>query len=376
MPEKMKALRSRMAVAVAALAAIAALGMVVSVSVVRAERVPDLPAVAPADLIASVLAADPRIAVAGRVESRVDVGLPELPTTVGGGVGGAAASVLGEQQYRVWRSSDGLRIAHLLPTSEQVLVASRAEAWWWSSDGMEAVRLGAPGSESIAAGAWRDPALAPIRIADVAAAVRLALGRLAPWADVRSDATASVAGRAAYVLTLVPRSELTLIGAIELSIDAETRVPLRVDVLPKGADRPAITMGFTDVSFEPIDPATFDFAPPAGARVRDIATNDGGEGPVSGFDGWWDTGWPASEIDDASTRATIVADHARRVFGQGFDLRLALRLERPLPPDVTQLLPYQGPLGSAIAVDRPSGTWLLAGSVSLATLRSDADSLP
>ena len=363
------ALRSRIATIFSVLLVVGAL---VSVSVVRADDVPNLPSVAPSDLVASVLAADVRVDVAGPVESRIDLGLPELPASVGGGFGGPVASVFGEQQYRVWRSRDGVRIAHILPMSEQAVVANSTEAWWWSSDGMEAIRLTAPGGGSIAVRRLHDAALAPIRTADIVAGVPLAVERLAPWADLRSDATASVAGRAVYVLTLVPRSDLSLIGAIELSIDAETRIPLRIDVLPEGTDRPAITIGFTDVSFEPIDPATFDFVPPAGANVRDFADLEDG---ATAFGGWWATGWPMSEAGRPPRGATTT-DHALRVFGEGFDLRFAHRLDRPLPPDVAQLLPYQGPLGSAVVVGRPKGTWLLTGPVSLDTLRSDADTLP
>jgi outer membrane lipoprotein-sorting protein len=344
--------------AVPIVVAIAVVGALVGVSVVRADSVPDLPPIAPAELVASVLAVDPSEATSGRVVSNIDLGLPELPPSVGGGIGGPVTNVIGEQHYRVWRSLDGLRIAHVMPMSEQVFVANRDEVWWWSSDGMEAIRLGAPRAPSPLMDAWLGSSpRAAMRGADVVAVARSALRALVPWAEVRSDTVATVAGRPAYVLTLTPRSDLTLIGSVELSIDAATRIPLRLDLVPSDGDRPAVTIAFTDVSFDPIDPATFDFAPPPGARVRE----DGNVAPV---------------LRGSADRAATGGHPAIRVFGAGFELRIARRLDRPLPPAVAQLLPYEGPLASMLAIDRPSGTWVLAGPVPPATLRGDAVSLP
>ena len=64
------------------------------------------------------------------------------------------------------------------------------------------------------------------------------------------------------------------------------------------------------------------------------------------------------------------------VFGRGFDLRLALRLDVPHPTEAQALLPYAGPLLSAITVERDGQALLLVGSVSVATLEQDAASLP
>ena len=64
------------------------------------------------------------------------------------------------------------------------------------------------------------------------------------------------------------------------------------------------------------------------------------------------------------------------MFGQGFDLRIALRLDAPLPAEAGALLPYAGPLLSAITVEHDGQAWLLVGPVSVATLEQDAASLP
>ena len=65
-----------------------------------------------------------------------------------------------------------------------------------------------------------------------------------------------------------------------------------------------------------------------------------------------------------------------RTFGTGFSTRVAVRLSGPLPEEASALLPYAGPLLSAIVVERGGDSWLLAGPVPVATLERDADRLP
>jgi hypothetical protein len=265
---------------------------------------------------------------------------------------GALSLVAGDQRYKVWRSPDGVRIAHLLAFSEQDLVVSSSDAWFWDSSDLSAVRLGFPGMglREVA------PSAAAVGDADVLELTRRALDSLAPYADVSVDTASIVAGRPAYSLVLTPTSTITLVGRIVVAIDAETRLPLRFRVIPRGSDTPAIEAGFTGVSFGVIDPSMFSFTPPPGTTVRQAAdviaearasADDGGTPPVS----------------DA------------RTFGRGFDLRVALRLDSALRGGADALLPYSGPLLSAITVER-DGTWLLVGSVSVATLEEDAASLP
>ena len=128
-------------------------------------------------------------------------------------------------------------------------------------------------------------------------------------------------------------------------------------MFPRGSDGAAIEAGFTDVSFDPIDPSMFAFTPPPGTTVRQAA------------DVIADARHPA---DDAAT-PPVSEPH---VFGEGFDLRVALRLDAPLPAEARTLLPYAGPLLSAITVERDGQAWLLVGPVSVATLEQDAASLP
>jgi hypothetical protein len=234
------------------------------------------------------------------------------------------------------------------------VIVNRHDAWFWDSSDMSAIHLaGVPGTTLWDASA---PAAA-VRDADLLRFAQRMLGAVAPYAGVAVDGTATVAGRPAYQLVLTPTSTLTLVGRIAVAIDAETRLPLRLQVFPRGSDGAAIEAGFTAVSFEAIDPSMFGFTPPPGTTVRQAA------------DVIADTRRPA----DDPAPPEMSEPH---MFGQGFDLRIALRLDAPLPAEAHTFLPYAGPLLSAITVQHDGQAWLLVGPVSVATLEQDAASLP
>lgn len=345
--------RFGIAALVAALA-VAALG----VASVRADPAPDLPPIGGDELLASSLSALTRpFSISGDVDTRFDLGIPQIPSSVGGGAGGvmgALSLVTGDQRYKVWHSSDGVRVAHLMAFSEQDLVMSASDAWFWDSSDMSAVHLDGFRDKTL----WEAaPPAAAVRDADFLEFARRALDAVAPYANVSVDGASTVAGRPAYGLVLTPTSTLTLIGRIAVAIDAETRLPLRFQVFPRGSDAAAVDAGFTSVSFDAIDPSMFSFTPPPGTTVRqasDIVAEAG------------------ASSDDHATPS--VSDP--RIFGRGFDLRVALRLDSALPDGAGALLPYAGPLLSAFTVERDGQTWLLVGPVSVATLEEDAASLP
>jgi hypothetical protein len=341
------------AVALVVALAVAAIG----VASVRADPSPDLPPVGGDQLLASSLTALALpFTIAGDVDTHVDLGIPQIPASVsgGGGVMGSLWLVAGDQRYKVWRSSDGVRVAHLLAFSEQDVVVSASDAWFWDSSDMSAVRLGG----SPATNVWEgSPRAAAVRDADFLRFARRALEAVAPYADVSVGPTATVAGRPGYGLVLTPTSTLTLIGRVVVSIDAETRLPLRFQVFPRGSDAAAVEVGFTSVSFGAIDPSMFSFTPPPGATVRQAADV---------------VAEARASAEDDSTPP--VSD--QRFLGRGFDVRVALRLGSALPDGARELLPYVGPLLSAITVERDGQSWLLVGPVSVATLEQDAASLP
>jgi outer membrane lipoprotein-sorting protein len=327
------------------------------VTVVRADDDPALPAVSAQELLASTIeAASHPVTISGQVTTTIDLGLPELPTSITTGVGlpGILTSLTGTQRWRVWHSPDGLRVAHLLVAREQDLVVNRDAAWWWDSADLRAIRLDLSAMRSSAGGPSSAPAGTPF---DPAGLARTLIKSMAPCASVSVQGTTTVAGRDAYVLALTPLTEDSLVGSVRFAIDAATRLPLRAEVLPRGRGAPALSAGYTSVSFDAIDPAMFTFEPPPGATVRDAADL-------------------AREAAGASGGSGVPAVTDSRVFGECAGVIVAVELDGPLPANAARLLPFAGPVGSAIAVVRGGHTWLLAGLVDASALEARAAELP
>jgi hypothetical protein len=192
------------------------------------------------------------------------------------------------------------------------------------------------------------------------------LEAIGPTTRVLVGESHRVAGRDAYRLVLVPRSAGTLVGRIEISVDAERRAPLRVAVFAGEADSPSLSVAFSSASFDPIDPATFRFSPPDGAIVRDVSELSGEHGDPPG---------PRSDAVPA------VSDGAEqiRLFGRGWEAVVAIRLSAGLSDDLEQLrmlLPISGSLFSMRLVERRPGGWLLVGAVPQARLAFVERELP
>jgi hypothetical protein len=99
-------------------------------------------------------------------------------------------------------------------------------------------------------------------------AAEAALNAIDPSTEVGTDPTASVAGRPAYQLSLVPRDSRSLIGSVRIAIDGATHIPTRVQVFARGASSPAFQVGFTSFSTATPDDSVFGFSPPPGATVK------------------------------------------------------------------------------------------------------------
>jgi hypothetical protein len=210
---------------------------------VRASSAPQLPPVAPSALIASAIGAEARAQpLSGRATVTLDLGLPS-------GVAASSSSdplswITGDHHLRVWRSPDGMRVSESLPAAEKAIVAGATGVWGWDSESFTAVRVALPDEAWSAERRW--PAAL---LGDPIALARAALEAVTPSTEVRTARPETVAGRAAYVLVIDPRSDGTLVGRIEVAFDSEHRVPLRFEVFARGAARPALSATFDSVSF-------------------------------------------------------------------------------------------------------------------------------
>src|SRR5919198_3494376 len=314
---------------------------------------PRLPRVSAAALIASALTAlaegRPQ---SGSVSATVDLGLPaliDLPTSAG--TLSTLSLLTGTHTLKVWRSADGLRVSVLEPEGEQALFASHGHAWAWNFDSLTAYELGRlPPVAAYLAGVLGGggPGLEGI--------LRSELASVADTTGVEVAGTTSVAGRPAYRLVVAPRQRGTLVGAIEIDVDSETRLPLAVFVAPRGSDRPAISVQFTSVSFAAIDPHTFVFQPPPGVRVERVGARRAGGALFSGVRRMRTFGraW-----------ASVLAVEVPPLAGSGLGGLLA-----------GPFLQLQGPLLSIRVANRPDRSWILIGSVPMDRLRALEIELP
>jgi outer membrane lipoprotein-sorting protein len=246
---------------------------------------PQLPPVAPEDLVSSGLAAPDPGPFHGTVKRDNNLGLPALPDAPQVANGSNTATVWsgGDRKGRVALPSDG---------AERTLVSDGTTHWAWNSADRTVVR-GPVGPQD------------RTTPADPTAAATKAIADLRASSTVAVDGTASVAGRDAYELVLTPApTERTLLREVRVAVDAEKRMPLRLVVLATGSTDPALQVGFSKLEFGPQDPALFTFTPPAGATVTDEPAQD-----------------PAAE--QARAAATTVGD--------GWDTVKIMR--RPATPD-------------------------------------------
>lgn len=346
--------------AAAVVSALVALGVVVALRA-QAAPAPDLPTITSESLVASVLhALSERRPVSGKVDVFVDLGLPSLPDSGLGAELSSAAGVLaqisGTHHLRIWRSVDGLRVSDILPRSERALFVSRTEAWAWDFASFTAYRLPAPPGRGTDGSPATSPMLDPMELA------RHALDAISPTTSVSVDGSIRVAGRAAYVLAIEPRSATTLVRRIEIDVDAEHRLPLRVAVFARDRVSPPLRAGFDSVSFGPIDPGVYRFNPPPGAKVVD-AVHGVGVVPRLAVGGY---GSPTGG----------------QTFSSGWDTIVALRVPESTPAapagalDLRRFLPLSGPLLSVRLVDRGDHAWLLYGFVSQEKLEAVEPKLP
>jgi outer membrane lipoprotein-sorting protein len=183
----------------------------------------------------------------------------------------------GSHTVRVWYGAPSQqRVALVDPLTETDLFRVGGETWEWNS--AEGVAVHGALSTRPANSLWTAP-ITPIDLAD----------RLLTTASTDTEATVAgaemVAGRAAYGLVLRPTSADSLVDYVHIAVDGSTKIPLAVQIYPRGAEDAAVDVSFTTISVARQPARLFAFHPPAGATVRQA-------GPAEP-DVEYGTGWSA-----------------------------------------------------------------------------------
>lgn len=258
----------------------AALGVIALVAsgVLSATANPNLPTEDAAQLLAAV--SNAKVAgFSGTIVEKASLGLPELPQLGNSSSStGLIGMLTGSHTARVWYAGQTKqRIALLDSLGEQDLFRNGRDVWQWNSDNRTATHSVLP-----AAAAETSPAESPTLTPDQAA--QQALRAIDPSTTVTTDPTGTVAGRSTYSLVLTPKDSRSRIGSVRISMDGQTKVPLGVQVYPKGSDRAAMDIAFTRVDFSVPDDDNFTFRPASGVTVKEEPVGEHPAGSRLGAD--------------------------------------------------------------------------------------------
>lgn len=286
-----------------AIAAPIAIGVAVVLVPMQANAAVDLPDLTPAELLEFAASSDVE-ALSGTIEQNSELGLPDLSglsgAMGGGGTGGAESDDVGHggddgasatdlddlislatgtHTARVYLDDSNARLQVLDRLAERDVYVSDAGAWIYDSAERAATHVTADEAALDALEAESEahadearqrleaelgtPLPTPEQVLDEV------LAKLDESTEVSVGTDGRVAGREVYELVLEPRDADTLVGEIVVAIDGETGVALAASVTARGADEPAFSVSFTDVSFEAPDASVFAFSPPEGTAVTE-----------------------------------------------------------------------------------------------------------
>ena len=255
-------MRSRLLILIS-LVVLAAVALVVGVAVAGADQSDPLPAVTAPELMAKMGQAGDVTAVSGEIAWQnllfgdlSQVGsmahLPAQSPLTSGGSG------------RIWVAEAGARVESQGGGGDQLVVVDKASRTAWVYDyaantAKKVVMTGSAPAET--------PSPAQSAAMLTPEAISLYLQRLSAFATVEVAGQTKVAGRDTYQLRFTPTAEDTALGYVQAAVDGQTMLPLQLEVYAKGGTAPVLKFGFTSVSYDAIDDATFAFSPPEGATV-------------------------------------------------------------------------------------------------------------
>lgn len=246
-------------VVVGAVIAVAAIG-------VPADATPNLPTKTAQQLLTMVTAGTdvPVNGISGDVAEKAALGLPSLPSGTGSsGSGGLTGLLSGTHALRVWIGKAGQFRAQVLDTLDETDVVSDGTdlyTYVYSTNTVTHVALPTKRDNQAVTTPPTAATLVPSQLATSL------LNAINPSTDLSFGGTAKVAGHDTYLLDARPRTADTTVGLVQIALDSDTGVALRVQIFAQGASSAAFTVGFTKVSFAAVNASQFHFTAPPGAQ--------------------------------------------------------------------------------------------------------------
>ena len=261
-------MRKRSIIIIAIAALLVAAGVSVGVWQGRAQGEPSLTAVTPAQLLTNVEQHAKDVAsVSGAVSWKNDLLSLSMLSSFGGQTAGDFTALLTAGSGRVWVENGKIRFEIQGSGGDTTITGDSNGLWVYDSSKNTATEYTLP-AQTATQGAETSTTIAPTGATDPVTAMESVLQKLAPTASLTVSDAVKVAGRDCYVLSLVPKASTTIFGSVQVSIDAETYLPLKISVFAKGDTKPVLTAGFTSVSYAQIADSIFAFTPPATATIE------------------------------------------------------------------------------------------------------------
>lgn len=249
-----------------------AMGMAVLFGAVQAGASGSLPPKTADEILAMIARTQVR-ELSGTLEQTAELGLPEVPTA-GPGVAPGTASALefltGSHTARVYIDGPSkARVQILDRMAERDLVLNGEDAWFYDSSDNSATHVSIPRPPVGAPTESRVPESPRPTFPTPEALASRFLTAIDASTEVSVGNSSSVAGRSAYKLLLKPRTAGTLVDAVAIDVDAETGLPLGIELRAKGQAGPAYSLEYTQLDLTAPDASLFEFVAPQGASVSE-----------------------------------------------------------------------------------------------------------
>ena len=201
-------------------------------------------------------------AFSGTIQETTDLGLPSLPGAAQDASLSWQTFLSGTHSVRVWADgADRQRLALVGELSEAEVVHNGRDVWTYTSHTNSASHTVLPAKAHRSGSDATGTEPTPTAVAD-----RL-LKAITPSTVVKVTTARMVAGRPAYTLSLAPRDSTSTVRKATIAIDARNFVPLQVRIFGSGSS-PAVSIGFSHVSFARPAASTFAFRVPKGATLE------------------------------------------------------------------------------------------------------------
>jgi hypothetical protein len=213
---------------------------------------------------------------------------------------------------------------------------------------------------------------APHHEVPTVAEIEEGIARASKHADISGATPSDVAGQAAYTVRVSPRENGGLIGGAEFSWDATNGVPLRAAIYSTTSPSPVVELAATEVSYGPVESSTLDFTPPASAKVEEVTLPAQHRSDASGSS--TDGEKPHVSTSGKGLGAIVLAESPVKA---GSKETIPSELEG-LPQvniDGTSATELSTPLGTLLTFERAGTRYLLAGSVTPASIEAFARGL-